>query len=113
LFFFQAEDGIRDFHVTGVQTCALPIFACQFTVTRCVAWGSAAYRSLHWMFDTRALQKRRGALASVGSTNSARRGFEASRSRASRLFCIAAGVSAFSIRFSRTLPTSRGAGPLP
>src|SRR5690606_40449671 len=26
LFFFQAEDGIRDFHVTGVQTCALPIF---------------------------------------------------------------------------------------
>src|SRR5438105_8011135 len=27
LFFFQAEDGIRDPHVTGVQTCALPIFA--------------------------------------------------------------------------------------
>src|SRR5690606_39731663 len=27
LFFFQAEDGIRDFHVTGVQTCALPISA--------------------------------------------------------------------------------------
>src|SRR5690606_5094119 len=25
--FFQAEDGIRDFHVTGVQTCALPIFS--------------------------------------------------------------------------------------
>src|SRR5690606_40129028 len=23
----QAEDGIRDFHVTGVQTCALPIWA--------------------------------------------------------------------------------------
>src|SRR5690606_39943049 len=23
--FFQAEDGIRDFHVTGAQTCALPI----------------------------------------------------------------------------------------
>src|SRR5690606_39995361 len=23
--FFQAEDGIRDYHVTGVQTCALPI----------------------------------------------------------------------------------------
>src|SRR5690606_26033768 len=27
-FFFQEEDGIRDFHVTGVQTCALPI--CRF-----------------------------------------------------------------------------------
>src|SRR5207253_8407524 len=26
-FFFQAEDGIRDGHVTGVQTCALPISA--------------------------------------------------------------------------------------
>src|SRR5438093_1821603 len=26
-FFFQAEDGIRDWSVTGVQTCALPIFA--------------------------------------------------------------------------------------
>src|SRR5205807_7796935 len=26
LFFFQAEDGIRDYKVTGVQTCALPIY---------------------------------------------------------------------------------------
>src|SRR5690625_825319 len=28
-FFFQAEDGIRDGHVTGVQTCALPISSCK------------------------------------------------------------------------------------
>src|SRR5258708_29995007 len=28
-FFFQAEDGIRDDLVTGVQTCALPIYTCQ------------------------------------------------------------------------------------
>src|SRR2546426_10383886 len=29
-FFFQAEDGIRDYKVTGVQTCALPIWsACE------------------------------------------------------------------------------------
>src|SRR5699024_11666587 len=27
IFFFQAEDGIRDRNVTGVQTCALPIFS--------------------------------------------------------------------------------------
>ena len=27
-FFFQAEDGIRDRLVTGVQTCALPILIC-------------------------------------------------------------------------------------
>src|SRR5205085_4363441 len=28
VFFFQAEDGIRDLTVTGVQTCALPIWSC-------------------------------------------------------------------------------------
>src|SRR3712207_7358629 len=33
-FFFQAEDGIRDIGVTGVQTCALPIF---WTVTAVIA----------------------------------------------------------------------------
>src|SRR5438132_2538015 len=27
IFFFQAEDGIRDHCVTGVQTCALPIYS--------------------------------------------------------------------------------------
>src|SRR6266705_7045458 len=31
-FFFQAEDGIRDRTVTGVQTCALPIFAAGLVV---------------------------------------------------------------------------------
>src|SRR6266498_4303348 len=30
VFFFQAEDGIRDADVTGVQTCALPIFSEDF-----------------------------------------------------------------------------------
>src|SRR5688500_19161510 len=29
-FFFQAEDGIRDYKVTGVQTCALPIYKIVF-----------------------------------------------------------------------------------
>src|SRR5690606_41087055 len=33
-FFFQAEDGIRDFHVTGVQTCALPILVRDETLRR-------------------------------------------------------------------------------
>src|SRR5699024_12094621 len=32
-FFFQAEDGIRDRNVTGVQTCALPILQCAPTPT--------------------------------------------------------------------------------
>src|SRR6266446_10053154 len=30
-FFFQAEDGIRDYKVTGVQTCALPISSSRTT----------------------------------------------------------------------------------
>src|SRR6266446_7074141 len=33
IFFFQAEDGIRDYKVTGVQTCALPIYAALHGVT--------------------------------------------------------------------------------
>src|SRR5215213_3065780 len=35
-FFFQAEDGIRDWSVTGVQTCALPIAAFGCTVTESI-----------------------------------------------------------------------------
>ena len=35
IFFFQAEDGIRDWSVTGVQTCALPI-----------SWGSSGQDKL-------------------------------------------------------------------
>src|SRR5256885_9731529 len=31
-FFFQAEDGIRDYKVTGVQTCALPTSGCRQVV---------------------------------------------------------------------------------
>src|SRR5256885_5868308 len=45
-FFFQAEDGIRDYKVTGVQTCALPIWLALQTgaaviVARCerLSWG--------------------------------------------------------------------------
>src|SRR3712207_5541790 len=46
MFFFQAEDGIRDIGVTGVQTCALPIFADRehmlnddvFAAQRCADW---------------------------------------------------------------------------
>src|SRR5256885_16270219 len=36
VFFFQAEDGIRDYKVTGVQTCALPI--CRPLVCAYHAW---------------------------------------------------------------------------
>src|SRR2546421_5797689 len=41
-FFFQAEDGIRDLIVTGVQTCALPIFHCR------VVCGVTRQKTLQW-----------------------------------------------------------------
>src|SRR2546425_1563308 len=36
-FFFQAEDGIRDKLVTGVQTCALPISGVNWRIVWCVS----------------------------------------------------------------------------
>src|SRR5690606_35049346 len=38
VYFFQAEDGIRDFHVTGVQTCALPILAGNLQLVQLAPW---------------------------------------------------------------------------
>src|SRR5439155_9369008 len=49
-FFFQAEDGIRDGHVTGVQTCALPICSCR----------DGAFRDPTHEGDWRADRTRRG-----------------------------------------------------
>src|SRR2546428_1229112 len=41
-FFFQAEDGIRDLIVTGVQTCALPIFSAKSVDFSCESPGIMA-----------------------------------------------------------------------
>src|SRR5256885_13087445 len=55
-FFFQAEDGIRDYKVTGVQTCALPI--CQrpavasIRSATCAANGSAQVNPGETAFST-------------------------------------------------------------
>src|SRR5256884_86720 len=55
IFFFQAEDGIRNVAVTGVQTCALPIFATHLKTTRLPsrfrtnqAFRAVAIRRLTW-----------------------------------------------------------------
>src|SRR5690349_25105763 len=50
VFFFQAEDGIRDLYVTGVQTCALPICivaspSATLPATGSVALGEATMRA--------------------------------------------------------------------
>src|SRR2546426_2084654 len=52
-FFFQAEDGIRDYKVTGVQTCALPICAGEFVVIlgRSGAGKTTFLRSINRLID--------------------------------------------------------------
>src|SRR5207245_3071809 len=54
-FFFQAEDGIRDATVTGVQTCALPILDCSSCTTNSEAFAAqglaqnAASKAFAWV----------------------------------------------------------------
>src|SRR5439155_7735709 len=57
-FFFQAEDGIRDGHVTGVQTCALPIFKVHFDAAR-------SCRSTKWTLMRRSAKNRNAARVSA------------------------------------------------
>src|SRR2546426_3916948 len=48
VFFFQAEDGIRDYKVTGVQTCALPICrALYYPAPGLNTKPACAWRALH------------------------------------------------------------------
>src|SRR5256885_13182057 len=44
LFFCQAEDGIRDYKVTGVQTCALPIYGRWIGVPQFIVSWAVTYR---------------------------------------------------------------------
>src|SRR5256884_1027063 len=56
LFFFQAEDGIRDVAVTGVQTCALPIsvltrrMICAFETKRLLSFGNTLGTRRTWSY---------------------------------------------------------------
>src|SRR5205807_6773377 len=51
-FFFQAEDGIRDYKVTGVQTCALPIFVRALIPINCaLIQRKQKPRSLDWLHE--------------------------------------------------------------
>src|SRR5690554_7540393 len=50
-FFFQAEDGIRDADVTGVQTCALPILFTEHDfLDRFAAAADAGFRGVEYLF---------------------------------------------------------------
>src|SRR5256884_2041711 len=67
-FFFQAEDGIRDVAVTGVQTCALPICTASLPTSTsprlCVGYAGSAVRPM------RVRTSRRGTGREGGSTGS-------------------------------------------
>src|SRR5256885_2786810 len=52
-FFFQAEDGIRDYKVTGVQTCALPIYLISLINATIAAFDAPGRQSLFPMLVPR------------------------------------------------------------
>src|SRR6266446_4861156 len=62
VFFFQAEDGIRDYKVTGVQTCALPISLPSPSSRRA---GFANHRKAHHRFPTSRSGERRGGVGTA------------------------------------------------
>src|SRR5690606_15402728 len=59
----QAEDGIRDFHVTGVQTCALPILLGSFTGNPWAGTHTDPYAAV--FLDERADEQQRAALGAI------------------------------------------------
>ena len=57
-FFFQAEDGIRDWSVTGVQTCALPIWLVDSVDPNTASFKSITTRWQGWKFAIQMFQDR-------------------------------------------------------
>src|SRR5256885_3989455 len=75
-FFFQAEDGIRDYKVTGVQTCALPISAdrrgagfagsvCEHSCFHCYPWRARSVARRNSETDKRRHHSGRAAILSL------------------------------------------------
>src|SRR5699024_11237347 len=59
-FFFQAEDGIRDRNVTGVQTCALPIYTCLSAAWSSWFWRPATLPERLWLAGDMCASSARG-----------------------------------------------------
>src|SRR5690606_40505350 len=65
----QAEDGIRDFHVTGVQTCALPILeALVQQLSACGLWTNAPEQSNDASFSASQLEQLKSLLATAAGS---------------------------------------------
>src|SRR5256885_9859979 len=87
-FFFQAEDGIRDYKVTGVQTCALPIF--RRAIIAALRPASAPDAARAWDDTARAFPghltgEGRSAARQSGSHKRCRRGCQRSEEHTSEL----------------------------
>src|SRR5690606_39451389 len=68
-FFLHAEDGIRAFHVTGVQTCALPIWLHREAVALLDAWAEQAHGAPYDALDPERQAALRGRLETRLKTN--------------------------------------------
>src|SRR5438128_11303508 len=69
VFFFQAEDGIRDATVTGVQTCALPIYCFSLsrrTETISARTGNRVSRLFRGLSEERSEERRVGKSVDLG-----------------------------------------------
>src|SRR2546425_4503065 len=88
-FFFQAEDGIRDKLVTGVQTCALPIYATSGRRGSAVSSGATA----QWRATHASKLVRRGAAGRTASFRRQRRRLLGRAVRAVRRDRLAGGLS--------------------
>src|SRR5438093_13611097 len=78
-FFFQAEDGIRDWSVTGVQTCALPI--CPSRDLGPGSWQASRRRGGSLRHDCSYRQSRAGCQGSTQGRSEERRVGKECRSR--------------------------------
>src|SRR5688500_20338857 len=81
-FFFQAEDGIRDYKVTGVQTCALPIY---WTSLIALARAESLAGSLAWRLEGLALPGPVEALLEAARRDGEAAGVQALRSEERRV----------------------------
>src|SRR5256885_5610421 len=82
MFFFQAEDGIRDYKVTGVQTCALPISRRAIAVA-VPAWAEHRQRVGHHRPPLPGRRGRRRGVRGIAADAAGRRACSGERDRKS------------------------------
>src|SRR3989441_4331704 len=105
-FFFQAEDGIRDKLVTGVQTCALPISIPEATV----AWAAVASGIAGRVID---VEEYRAELdARLGRAREGMRGLTTRAQQAPQRIVFPEGEDARIVRAARVLADDGVAAPI-